>query len=92
MTAQIPRPQHGLIERIVYGAFGLLVLVAAFFFVGIAIAAGAILAAALATRWWWIRRKLHKAQQAEVVEGEYRVVEAEAIEAVVIGQQPQRRE
>ena len=53
------------------------------------------LAAVLAARWWWLGRKLRKAQQAEqadVVEGEYRVVGAEVIEAAVIEQPPQRRE
>lgn len=69
------RPRAGLLERILYGALGLVVLVAAFFFIGIALAAGAILAAAIGARWWWLRRRLARTQQADVVEGEYRVVE-----------------
>lgn len=84
------RPQAGLLERIVFAVIALLVLVAAFFFIGIALVAGAILAAALAVRWWWLRRKFRRAMQAaqaEVVEGEYHVVEG-----VVIEQKPDRRE
>lgn len=69
------RPQAGLIERIVFFVLGLFVLVAAFFFVGIALVAGAILAAVILLRWWWIKRKLRRAHEDSYVEGEYRVVE-----------------
>jgi hypothetical protein len=72
----LPQPRAGLLVRILYGALGLVVLVAAFFFVGIALVAGAILAAAIALRWWWLRRRIARARQADVVEGEYRVIEA----------------
>jgi uncharacterized membrane protein YGL010W len=70
-----PRPQAGLVERIVFSLLGLVVLVAAFFFVGIALVAGAILAGVILLRWWWIRRKLRQAHADSFVEGEYRVVE-----------------
>jgi Zn-dependent membrane protease YugP len=69
------RPQAGLLERIVFFVLGLLVLVAAFFFVGIALIAGAILAGVILLRWWWIKRKLRRAHEDSFVEGEYRVVE-----------------
>ena len=69
------RPQAGLIERIVFFVLGLVVLVAAFFFVGVALIAGAILAAVILLRFWWIRRKLRQAQTGTFVEGEYRIVE-----------------
>lgn len=69
------RPQAGLIERIVFFALGLVVLVAAFFFIGIALIAGAILAGVILLRFWWIRRKLRQAHAESYVEGEYRVVE-----------------
>lgn len=69
------RPQAGLIERIVFFVLGLVVLVAAFFFVGIALIAGAILAAVILLRFWWIKRKLRQAHEDTYVEGEYRVVE-----------------
>lgn len=70
------RPQAGLIERIVFFVLGLVVLVAAFFFVGIALIAGAILAAVILLRFWWIKRKLRQAHEDSYVEGEYRVVES----------------
>ena len=70
------RPQAGLIERIVFFALGLVVLVAAFFFIGIALIAGAILAGVILLRFWWIKRKLRQTQEESYVEGEYRVVES----------------
>ena len=70
------RPQAGLIERIVFFALGLVVLVAAFFFIGIALIAGAILAGVILLRFWWIKRKLRQTREDSYVEGEYRVVEA----------------
>jgi len=69
------RPQAGLLERIVFSVLGLVVLVAAFFFIGIALIAGAILAGVILLRWWWIKRKLRQAEAESFVEGEYRVVE-----------------
>ncbi|GEM_PF-913130 len=70
------RPQAGLPERIVFFTLGLVVLVAAFFFIGIALIAGAILAGIFLIRLWWIRRKLQRAHQDSFVEGEYTVVES----------------
>ncbi len=69
------RPQAGLLERIVFFALGLVVLVAAFFFIGIALIAGAILAGVFLIRLWWLRRKLQRAAQETYVEGEYTVIE-----------------
>lgn len=69
------RPQAGLLERIVFFALGLLVLVAAFFFIGIALIAGAILAGVFLIRLWWLKRKLQRAEQDSYVEGEYTVIE-----------------
>ncbi len=70
------RSQAGLIERIIFFVLGLVVLVAAFFFIGIALIAGAILAGVILLRFWWIKRKLRQAHQDSYVDGEYRVVEA----------------
>ncbi len=72
----ITRPQAGLLERIVFFVLGLVVLVAAFFFIGIALIAGAILAGILLIRWWWLKRKLPHAAPDGVVEGEYTVIES----------------
>lgn len=69
------RPQAGLVERIVFFVLGLVVLVAAFFFIGIALIAGAILAGVILLRFWWIKRKLRQAHEGSYVEGEYREVE-----------------
>lgn len=69
------RPQAGLLERIVFFVLGLIVLVAAFFFIGIALVAGAILAGVFLLRLWWLKRKLRNAAEDGVVEGEYTVVE-----------------
>ena len=69
------RPQAGLIERIVFFVLGLVVLVAAFFFIGIALIAGAILAVVILLRFWWFKRKLRRTNKESYVEGEYRVVE-----------------
>ncbi len=55
------RPQAGLLERIMFFALGLVVLVAAFFFIGIALIAGAILAGVFLIRLWWLKRKLQRA-------------------------------
>lgn len=70
------RPQAGLIERIVFFALGLIILIAAFFFIGIALIACAILAGVILLRFWWIKRKLRQAHEETYVEGEYRVVES----------------
>lgn len=72
----ITRPGAGWLERIVFFALGLVVLVAAFFFIGIALIAGAILAAVFLIRWWWFKRRLQRAADDGVVEGEYTVVES----------------
>ena len=72
----VNRPQAGLLERIVFFVLGLVVLVAAFFFIGIALIAGAILAGVILIRFWWLKRKLQRAQQDSFVEGEYTVVES----------------
>jgi hypothetical protein len=70
------RPQAGLLERIFYFVLGLIVLVAAFFFISIALIAGAILAGVVLLRFWWLKRKLRQTHEDSYVEGEYRVVES----------------
>ncbi|MBS1217792.1 MAG: hypothetical protein H6R21_925 [Proteobacteria bacterium] len=67
--------QTSLIERVVLFALGLVILVAAFFFIGIALIAGAILAGVVLIRLWWLQRKLRRKQEESYVEGEYTVVD-----------------
>lgn len=80
-TEQEPRiriiaaPRAGLIERTVFFVLGLVVLVAAFFFIGIALIAGAVLAGVFLLRWWWLQRRLRRSEADSWVEGEYTVVE-----------------
>lgn len=69
------RPQASLLERIIFFVLGLIILVAAFFFIGIALIAGAILAGVILLRFWWIKRKLQRAHEDSFVEGEYTIVE-----------------
>jgi hypothetical protein len=76
LRIRIIAPRHaGLIERAVFFVLGLVTLVTAFFFIGIALIAGAVLAGVFLLRWWWLQRKLRRAEAEGWVEGEYRVVE-----------------
>ena len=70
------RPQASLLERIVFFVLGLVVLIAAFFFIGVALIAGAIVAGVFLIRWWWLQRKLRRETDQTWVEGEYTVVES----------------
>jgi ABC-type bacteriocin/lantibiotic exporter with double-glycine peptidase domain len=84
----ITRPQAGLLERIVFFALGLVVLVAAFFFIGIALIAGVILAGIFLIRLWWLRRKLQRAAEDSYVEGEYTVIETAITDQQVVPEKP----
>ncbi len=76
-------PRASVFERILLALLGLVVLIAAFFFIGIALIAGAVLAGVILVRFWWLKRKLSSTAQDEVVEGEFSVVET-----VVTDQRP----
>lgn len=76
----ITRPRASLLERIAFFSLGLIVLVAAFFFVGIALIAGVIIAGVFLIRWWWRQRKLRRETGDTCVEGEYTVVESAIID------------
>lgn len=69
-----PRGRNWL-ERILYALLGVTVLVLAFFFLTVALVAGALLAAIIAVRWWWLARKLRQHADQGTFEGEYTVVE-----------------
>jgi hypothetical protein len=66
-----------MLERVVWFAGALVVLVLAFFFLAVAAVAGAVLAAVLFVRIWWIGRKVGKAGRDQVITAEYTVVERE---------------
>ena len=55
-----------------------------FFFLTVALVAGAILAGVIALRWWWFVRKLKQRLQAQQgpapLEGDYSVVEPQRVE------------
>ena len=73
----IAAPRPGLIGQVLDVLLGIVVLVLAFFFIGIALIAGAVLAVALLVRWWWLKRRLQRTVVDDgVVEGEYTVVES----------------
>lgn len=64
------------LQRVLLAALGLLIFVTAFFFLTVALIAGAFLAAIIAVRWWWVMRRLRARQAASgPLEGEYTVVE-----------------
>ena len=73
----IAASRPGFIGQVVYFLLGIVVLVLAFFFIGIALISGTILAIALLIRWWWLKRRLPRtAPDDGVVEGEYTVIES----------------
>lgn len=64
------------LQRAALTALGLAVIVLAFFFLTVALVAGALLAAVIAVRFWWIMRKVRAAQKASApLEGEYTVTD-----------------
>lgn len=63
------------VGRAVLAVVGIVIAVGAFFFLTIALIAGAILAAAIALRFWWVMRRVRKTVAASgPLEGEYTVV------------------
>ena len=75
--------------RVLYGLALAAVLVVGFFFLTIALVAGAIVALVILVRLWWITRGVrHSRQQAEI-EGEFAVIERrEAIEHIETSRPP----
>lgn len=68
------RPTNWL-ERALFAMGGIAVIAIGFFFVTVALIVGALLALVIVARLWWISRKLRRARDRDVVEGEYEVVE-----------------
>ena len=64
------------LQKAIIAVVGISLAFVAFFFIAIALVAGACLALGFAVRWWWVMRRLraeHKA--AGPLEGEYAVIE-----------------
>ena len=63
------------LERVLFAIGGLAVIAIGFFFVTVAFIVGALLALVIVARLWWVSRKLQRARNRNVVEGEFEVVE-----------------
>jgi membrane protein implicated in regulation of membrane protease activity len=57
------------------GVVGVALFVLAFFFLTVALAAGAIVGLALLGRLWWISRRLRREREESAIEGDFTVVE-----------------
>lgn len=69
------------LQRIGFALLGLVILVAGFFFLTVALVAGALVALAIGIRIWWTLRRLRKqAQASAALEGEFTVVERAPVE------------
>lgn len=69
----------GWIARILVTLVTAVLVVLGFFFLTVALIAGALVATVVGARLWWTFRKLKRAQPADdVVEGDYRVIEHES--------------
>ena len=72
----------GWIIRILVALITLTLVIVGFFFLTVALIAGALVAAVFGARLWWMMRKLKRAQadadNANVVDGDYRVIERES--------------
>jgi membrane protein implicated in regulation of membrane protease activity len=61
--------------RVGYGLVAALLIVAGFFFLTVALAAGAIVAMFILARLWWVSRSGRHASQHTDIEGEFTVVD-----------------
>jgi hypothetical protein len=64
------------LQTAVLAVAGITLAFLAFFFIAVALVAGACLALGIAVRWWWLMRRLRaKAKATGPLEGEYAVIE-----------------
>ncbi len=63
------------LQRAVLFVLAVTIAVVAFFFLTVALIAGAALASIIAVRWWWLTRKLKPQAVDQTFEGEYTVIE-----------------
>jgi hypothetical protein len=68
-----------------------MLLAVGFFFVTVALVAGAIVALVILTRLWWVSRKLRRAQEQTELHGEFTVVERHALIRHVDNTVPDRK-
>lgn len=61
--------------KLAYAVVAAALFVLAFFFLTVALVAGAIVALVLLGRFWWLSRKLRRAREESALEGEFTVVE-----------------
>ena len=78
-------PNTGWLTRIAVALLTVVLVILGFFFLTVALIAGALVAIVFGARLWWTLRKLKRAQaqskvaaEANVVEGNYRVIEHES--------------
>jgi small-conductance mechanosensitive channel len=75
--------------RVLYGLALATVLVVGFFFLTVALIAGAFVALAILARLWWISRRVHHSREQAEIEGEFAVIEGR--EAIRRLETPRRR-
>jgi small-conductance mechanosensitive channel len=61
--------------RALYGLLFAAVIVVGFFFLTVALAAGAIVALVILARLWWVARALRRTPEHAEIEGEFAVIE-----------------
>ena len=75
MNIYVASPARSWLGRVALALLGIVIVVLGFFFFAVALVAGALLAAVIGARLWWRMRKLRQQVDADIVEGEYQVVE-----------------
>ena len=79
--SDLPPPipeKHSWPAKVLYALLAIVLLAVGFFFVTVALVAGAIVALIILARLWWASRKLRRAQERTELEGEFTVVEQHA--------------
>jgi hypothetical protein len=67
---------RGWLQRTALAVGAVAVVAIAFFFITVALIAGALLATGIAIRWWWVMRRLRSARKtAGPLEGEFVVID-----------------
>ena len=78
MPPRIPG-RHSWPARVLYGFVAILVIATGFFFLTVALVAGAIVALVVLARLWWVSRRLRRAQGETEFDGEFAVIERHAL-------------